>query len=79
MNVITIGCESHKLAEIEAFLRDMNMHEKVKLVAVEDKRRVINELKESIHMFDDKRIYEPFSPKRKHMPKGHQRPYKFHP
>ena len=79
MNKIIVGCSACKKAEIEAHLREMHMHGKVELVEIEEKHHVIDELKESICMFDAKSIHEPFSPKRKHQPKGHERKYKYHP
>ena len=78
MEKIIVGCHAGKIAEIEAHLREMDMHEKVELVVVEEKPPVIEELKESICMFDAKSTYEPFFPKLKYQPKGHERKYKYH-
>lgn len=78
MDKIIVGCRAGRKAAIEAYLREMDMHEKVELVVVEEKPPVIEELKESICMFDAKSTYEPFFPKLKHQPKGHERKYKYH-
>ena len=79
MRTIIIGCAPGQKAEMEAHLREMNLHERVEIVELEEKPPVIDELKESIHMFDTKSMHVPFTPKKKHMPKGHQRPYRYHP
>ncbi len=78
MEKIIVGCRAGRKAAIEAYLLEKNMHEKVEVVEVEDKPPVIEELKESICMFDAKNTYEPFFQKKKHQPKGHERKYKYH-
>ena len=79
MEKIIVGCTAGIKAAIEAYLREKNMHEKVEVVELEEKPPVIDELKECICMFDAKNTYEPFFPKRKYQPKGHERKYKYHP
>ena len=78
MEKIIVGCHAGKIAEIEAHLREMNMHEKVELVVVEEKPPVIEELKESIYLLESISVRTLFTPKVKHQPKGHERKYKYH-
>lgn len=88
MKIAVIGHVDHgKTSIIEALVKgfEEKTGEKVEFVTVHDneidllvRKQELPKVEELVFEINNYRIEEPFFPKAKHCPKGHERPYKYH-